>query len=269
MILVAASVSPSSKVAYRTDLTQRRFTEAQQLVALKADTTAFSEFVSDVSTTQQDLSELSNSKDIIENSDKLIAKIDAYQIQLSQVQTQVQIAQGIPLPSASSAVPVPGSQVSEHIVCVQVITYARNPNSGVCQAFSTPCDVPTGWVSCTPSSPQPETTQAPSQPVQPTIPIQTVTPSTPITEPTPTTTPVPLAPTVVTVIASNPQKAEEVKIKISDTKEDLEKIKEKAKKVKEEAKVEEKVKEEQKKLREELKKQKEEHDESTAAPNNK
>ncbi|MCL4354550.1 hypothetical protein M1349_03745 [Patescibacteria group bacterium] len=29
--------------------------------------------------------------------------------------------------------------------CVQVITYAQNPQTGECKAFPTPCDVPSGW----------------------------------------------------------------------------------------------------------------------------
>lgn len=29
--------------------------------------------------------------------------------------------------------------------CIQVIQYAENNDTGECQAFSTPCDVPTGW----------------------------------------------------------------------------------------------------------------------------
>lgn len=32
-------------------------------------------------------------------------------------------------------------------VCIQKIQYAQNQNTGECQAFSTPCDVPSGWAS--------------------------------------------------------------------------------------------------------------------------
>ena len=277
MILVAASVSPTTRVAFRTDLTQRRFSEAQQLVALKADTTAFSEFVSDVSTTQEDLSALSSSKDKIENSDKLLAKIDEYQVQLSQVQTQVQIAQA-QAPQAQ-APPATASQLTQGRVCIQVITYGRNPNTGVCQAFSTPCDVPTGWASCEPSSagqptPTPTPTQGPtSAPPQPTPASAIVTPApvTPTTQTSPpsvqpTSTPPPLTPNVVTVIASNPQKAEQVKTKIADTKEELEKIKVKIKKEKEDTQVKEKIKEEQQQLKEQIKKQEGENKERRNEP---
>lgn len=36
--------------------------------------------------------------------------------------------------------------------CIQVITYARDPETGVCTMFPTPCDVPKGWESCQGSS---------------------------------------------------------------------------------------------------------------------
>lgn len=32
--------------------------------------------------------------------------------------------------------------------CIQVITYAQNPDTGECVAFPTPCDVPRGWKEC-------------------------------------------------------------------------------------------------------------------------
>lgn len=32
--------------------------------------------------------------------------------------------------------------------CIQVITYARDPETGACIAFPTPCDVPKGWEKC-------------------------------------------------------------------------------------------------------------------------
>lgn len=33
----------------------------------------------------------------------------------------------------------------EGVVCIQVITPARNPDTGDIREFSTPCDVPEGW----------------------------------------------------------------------------------------------------------------------------
>lgn len=34
-------------------------------------------------------------------------------------------------------------------ICIQVISYARDPETGQCIAFPTPCDVPDGWEACT------------------------------------------------------------------------------------------------------------------------
>jgi hypothetical protein len=70
-------------------------------------------------------------------------------------------------------------------------------------------------------------------------------------------------PTTSNEIANNPTKGKEVKDKISDTKEDLQKIKDKAKKDKEDAQLKEKIKEEQDKLKEEIK------NAPTASPRNK
>lgn len=35
-------------------------------------------------------------------------------------------------------------------LCIQVITFAEDPESGECVAFPTPCDVPEGWEDCGP-----------------------------------------------------------------------------------------------------------------------
>lgn len=43
---------------------------------------------------------------------------------------------------------VPAVQAQE--VCIQVITFAENPDTGECIAFPTPCDVPQGWAPCGP-----------------------------------------------------------------------------------------------------------------------
>lgn len=53
-------------------------------------------------------------------------------------------------PSANRGSPVPkeepGSLNSEEgVVCAEVITPARNPETGDIEEFPTPCDVPDGW----------------------------------------------------------------------------------------------------------------------------
>ena len=36
--------------------------------------------------------------------------------------------------------------VKNDIICIQVVTKARNPKTGEIREFSTPCDVPVGWI---------------------------------------------------------------------------------------------------------------------------
>ena len=44
--------------------------------------------------------------------------------------------------------------------CIQVITFAKDPMSGMCKQFSTPCAVPENWIKgCEPSSNTPPTAQ--------------------------------------------------------------------------------------------------------------
>lgn len=40
----------------------------------------------------------------------------------------------------------PAAQAQEQ--CIQVITFAEDPETGECVAFPTPCDVPEGWEEC-------------------------------------------------------------------------------------------------------------------------
>lgn len=41
--------------------------------------------------------------------------------------------------------PVEGWCPEDGEVCIQVITYAKNPKTGEVKSFPTPCDVPEGW----------------------------------------------------------------------------------------------------------------------------
>lgn len=230
MILVAASVSPTTKVAFRTDLTQRRFSEAQQLLVSKADTSAYNQFIDEVFIASQDLSKLSDSSDRIEKSEKLLIKIEEYKTQLAQVGNQVQIAQALPqqvpgqTPFPTTAVQTPRPEADQPVAETPTQQPTSSPRAGL-----------------TPTPVAPSPAQAPSV----SIPVPSVAPTTVPTTP-------PLAPTVTNVIATNPIKAEEVKEKLKSTIEHLDKAEKELKKAKEEAQVEEKAKEERKKLREGL-----------------
>lgn len=45
-----------------------------------------------------------------------------------------------------------GNSVSDGEVCAQVITSARNPDTGEVVDYPTPCDVPEGWEVVTPGA---------------------------------------------------------------------------------------------------------------------
>ncbi len=213
IVLAAASVSPSAKVAFRTDLTQTRFSEAQQLLAVKGNTTGFSDFVDEVSAAQQDLSSLSNVQTKAQSSQALIAKIDQYQQQLNQVQNQVQLAQNIAQPNQ----PIQNESQQQIQTQPNQITQTPSPLETSSPAF-TPQPIKT-MIPVPTSQPS----QAPIQPSE--APIQT-----PTTVLTPVPTVAPLAPSVTNAIANNPIKAAEVTQTIKQTEEKLQQIKDEIKK---------------------------------------
>lgn len=50
-------------------------------------------------------------------------------------------------------IPKTVSSSSSGRICAQVITYAKNPTTGRCIGFPTPCDIPQGWGSCSINTP--------------------------------------------------------------------------------------------------------------------
>lgn len=106
IILAGASFSPATKVAFRTDLTERRFKEAEKLLLFQGQTAALTDFVGEVQITQEELFKLSSFEDKKELSEKLIAKIDEYEVKLAQVQTRVEQA-----PAAAEPTQTPFQQI--------------------------------------------------------------------------------------------------------------------------------------------------------------
>lgn len=90
IVLAAASASPATRVAFRTDLTERRFKEAERLILAKADATALDSFILEVQSTQEEVDALSSTLQKSQATEKLIAKIDDYQVKLTQIQAQTQ-----------------------------------------------------------------------------------------------------------------------------------------------------------------------------------
>lgn len=90
IVLAAASASPATRVAFRTDLTERRFKEAERLLLAKADTSALDNFILEVQSTQEEVDALSSTLQKSQATEKLIAKIDDYQTKLAQLEIQTQ-----------------------------------------------------------------------------------------------------------------------------------------------------------------------------------
>lgn len=101
IVLAAASASPATRVAFRTDLTERRFKEAEKLLLAKADATALDSFILEVQSTQEEVDALSSTLQKSQATEKLIAKIDDYQVKLTQIQAQTQSTSA---PSVTSVV---------------------------------------------------------------------------------------------------------------------------------------------------------------------
>lgn len=121
--MAAASASPATRVAFRTDLTERRFKEAERLLLAKADTSALDSFILEVQSTQEEVDALSGTLQKSQATEKLIAKIDEYQTKLTVIATQTQqksltpqtVPATIPFSAQRSAAPTipPQSQPQE------------------------------------------------------------------------------------------------------------------------------------------------------------
>ena len=109
VVLAAASVSPTTRVAFRTDLTGRRFDEAEKLLLARSDTTGLSDFIAELQTTQQEVAVLSSTEEKNVSTEKLIKKIDEYQAKLVQVQAQTQTQNNAVTPSLPTNTPIPSS----------------------------------------------------------------------------------------------------------------------------------------------------------------
>lgn len=90
VILAAASVNPATRAAFRTDLTQARFKEAQSLVISKSNTSGLSTFIDEVQGTQLEVASLKNDTEREKAEEKLINKLEEYQAGLSTLETKTQ-----------------------------------------------------------------------------------------------------------------------------------------------------------------------------------
>lgn len=90
VILAAASVNPATRAAFRTDLTEARFKEAQSLVIAKANAGGLVSFADDVQAVQLEVTSLANDTERAKAEEKLLVKIDQYQNSLSNLQAKTE-----------------------------------------------------------------------------------------------------------------------------------------------------------------------------------
>lgn len=196
VILAAASVNPATKVAFRTDLTERRFNEAAKMLLAKQDVSGLSDFIQEVETTQQAVDNLSNEADKEQLTEKLVSKIDEYQNKLTQVQVQVVSPQTqISLPTITF-MPTPTS------IPTEIPTPTALPIQKVITTIvSAPTLIPTN----TPT-PLPTQTSTPTQ-------IQ-VSPASNAVSPIPTASPIPSSANVGIAISDTQKRLDEIKIRL-------------------------------------------------------
>ncbi len=207
VILAAASVNPATKAAFRTDLTETRFKEAQSLVVSKSNASGLTTFIDEVQTAQLEVTNLTNNTEKQKAEEKLLVKIDQYQNSLStlEVKTQQNIIAYSPQENVLPTATPPPAVESPTVTSVQVQTTQKIPS-------------PTPTIIPSPTPPVIITSQPSKQP-------------SPTSIPTPTLTQIPtLVPTVAPTIVSQPENTQVTEQKrivesIKDTKEKLDRIK--------------------------------------------
>lgn len=118
-ILLAASVSPTTKALFQTNLTDRRFEEAELLLKAKANAGAFGDFIAEIKDTQLTVASVSDPQKKAVLTQQLIARIDDYQTRLAKAETAVNqdtqrlsgmVVQPTVTPEPSTAAPAQKSQ---------------------------------------------------------------------------------------------------------------------------------------------------------------
>lgn len=98
--LLVFSLTPESNASYNTSLSDNRFDEAQKLIVTHSDTTGLATLVAQTEKAQESISKVTDEKQKKVIEDKLLASINSYQEQLTQVQKNVDPSY-VPPPSPS------------------------------------------------------------------------------------------------------------------------------------------------------------------------
>lgn len=89
VVLAAATVSPGTRAAFRTDLTTRRFDEAEKLLLGSSDINGLKEFITEIQAAQGEVSAISNPVKKQELQKKIQTSIIEYEKRLDLVKTQL------------------------------------------------------------------------------------------------------------------------------------------------------------------------------------
>lgn len=160
MILAAASLHPTTKAYFHTDLADRRYNEAEVLLLAKRDVTALETFLAEVRETETAIANVSDITKKEELEETLITKIDDYQSRLTEVETQIannQVSSPVGGSSQNQEVQTPFSEAPTPTI------RTTNPTTAISQ--------PTRSLTRLPEQPTPIPTQLePIHVVQPTVP---------------------------------------------------------------------------------------------------
>lgn len=89
MVLAAASVSPTTRAAFRTDLTTRRFDEAEKLLLGASGTTGLKDFVTEIQAAQNEVSAISDPVKKQELQQKIQTSVTEYEKRLGTVKVKL------------------------------------------------------------------------------------------------------------------------------------------------------------------------------------
>lgn len=243
LVLTGASLHPSTRAMFHTNVSGRRFAEAEALLLTRADITGLQTFIKQVEEAQIAVNNVSDPVEKERLQEELVAKIIEYETKLVTVEAQAQ--ENVALAVVPQTQTAPQTQTQQQQNQTQEI-----PQSTV---IPTPSYTPTPSPTATPT-PTPKTSTGTSSVV-----VKTPTPT-----PIPTHTPTPTSTPQVVQPAPVPQHGVEEKKKeivdaINNTQQDLDRIKkeieEKKQKEREERMLEKLQKEEEKRQKQEEKQQ--------------
>lgn len=113
VVLAAASVNPSTRAAFKTDLTEARFKEAQGLITSRSNISGLTTFIDEVQSTRLEVTNLKNDTQREKAQEKLISKIEEYQNNLSVLEAKTEqklISYGIQEIPTSAPSPIAQSE---------------------------------------------------------------------------------------------------------------------------------------------------------------